>query len=539
MMERVSASELLLLIIAKVLLFLLFPLYLVLRLFFLITTDYGIWSVLSYVFFIVELYFIIHATNYLVSYIHSTKHYPGMIRSVPRRENGSPKTAVFIASFNEPSEVVEDTMLAAKRMNYPKKEIYLLDDSDDPQIILEVDAAAKRNGIPVIRRQHRTGFKGGSLNEAIARVECDYVAVFDSDQQPEKNFLSELIPIFEADASIGFIQTPQLPKKSLVEGGFVESAAASSQYIFYRHVCEGKGAINAQFSCGSNVVYRRSALESIRRNEGDREIYLDEWSVTEDYASSVLLHEKGWKSLFYNKTHGNGLVPATLDAFKAQRSRWAIGTTSVFLRYFPRILFGKNFSTWQKWEYIISGTYFLLGMANFLMIINAAIFVLLDIPTYAFLSLVLFIFNSVVFHYSQRLRGNWSRNLFYEQVLNFLMFPMYLDAVVAGLLGRNVTFTVTRKFNGGSRDAADLRIQKGVLVVMVLVFSFGVWRFLSTGGEYVLINLFWIGYIIFMLAAGLILMKLEESRKPQSEPAFWKNHSPRLFGDGWHMPATI
>jgi len=540
--DKAGARETVLLIASKIVLFLVLPLYVVLRVFFLATSDLGPWTFFSWVVFFAELYFIIHASNYLVSFIRSTKHYGRLKDSVAKRYGSEPHVAVLIPVYNEPPQIVDETVAAAMRMDYGNKSVYLLDDSDRSEIVTEMEAIAKKHGVQLVRRNSRVGFKAGSINHVVPRLESGYIAVFDADQQPMRDFLSKIIPIFEANADMGYVQTPQLPRKSPQGAGFVETAASASQFIFYRHICEGKGTISAQFSCGSNVVYRKTALESLKREEDGHAIYLDEWSVTEDYATSVLMHEKGWKSLFYNETWGEGLVPASLDAFEAQRARWAIGTTGVFLRYLPRILFGRNFSWEQKWEYFISGTYFFLGIANFIMIVNTAVFVLFDIPLYTSLPLVIFFFNTVIFYASQGMRGNGLKDLLYEQVLNFIMFPLYIKAVLSAITGRKASFSVTHKYDTSSSGSGspDLGAQLATLLFCLFVFAIGVRTYLLGHEESLLFNLFWVAYTIAMLTAGIALVGKQYHKAGQTTAR--ASPMPRLFGDGrqsWARPSVL
>jgi cellulose synthase (UDP-forming) len=260
-------------------------------------------------------------------------------------------------------------------------------------------------------------------------------------------------------------------------------------------------------------VYRTTALWSIRREENGRTIYMDEWSVTEDYATSVLLQEKGWKSLFYSATCAKGLVPATLEAFSAQRKRWAVGTLSVFWRYAPKMLFSR-FSMRQRWEYLNSGSYFLLGVANFLMLVNIAVLIAFNIPTYAtFLPPLLFLSNMVTFYYSQSIRGNGMKDLFYEQTLNYLIFPTYVEAFLTVLLGRKIAFAVTSK-NRHDGGPPALFIQEAILLCCFALLFVGVSEYMASPSYYILLNLFWLVYVMVLLATGIFLVSTQK-RNPR------------------------
>jgi cellulose synthase (UDP-forming) len=505
-------KKLLALICAKLVLYLILPFYAFFRLYFLVFSDANMpVKLFSAGVFIVELYFIVQTASYLLNFVGSLKHFTNLMGSLKRTEAcKKPEVAVLIPIFNEPADIVEATIAAAKRMDYPNNEIYLLDDSDRPGIINEMDDIAARYDVRILRRTSRIGFKAGSLNDAIAQLPCDYITVLDSDQQVEPDFLSRLIPILEADADLGYLQTPQSVRPSSEGGcGFIERGAAATQNVFYNYVCEGKGVVNAQFSCGSNVVYRRKALESIRHIEGGRIVYMDEWCVTEDYATSILLQGKGWKSLYYTGTCARGLVPVTLGAFSAQRKRWAVGTLSVFWRYASKILFG-DFSLRQKWEYLSSGSYFLIGVANFLMLLNIAILILFNIPTYAtFLPPILFVSNMVTFYFSQHIRGNKAVDLFYEQALNYLIFPVYIEAFLTVVSGKKIAFSVTSKKRTKEEGPPDLRIQEATLLCCFAILIIGIRDYSAAPSYYMLLNIFWLVYSMVLLGLGILFVRMQ------------------------------
>lgn len=506
---RSGQKKLLALIAAKLVLYLVLPAYVFFRIYFMVFTDADfVARAFSATVFIIECYFITQTAGYLLNFVRSVKNYPRFLKSLQRdADHDIPSVAVFIPVYNEPPEVVAGTVEAARGMDYRNKEIYILDDSDRPDIRASLESIARRHRAHLIRRKSRSGYKAGALNEAIAATRSDYVMVLDSDQLADRAFLSKLVPLMEGDKRLAYVQTPQ-NVRGLSKDGFIDRGAATTQSVFYNHVCEGKGIVNAQFSCGSNVLYRREALESIERKQGDRTIYMDEWSVTEDYATSILLQEKGWGSLYYTGTSARGLVPATLEAFSAQRKRWAVGTLSVFFRYAPKMLFGR-FSMRQRWEYLSAGSYFLLGVANFLMLVNIAVLIAFNIPTYAtFLPPLLFVSNMVTFYYSQHIRGNNMKDLFYEQVLNYLIFPTYVEAFLTVVLGRKVAFAVTSKSRQRSGPPA-LLIQEAALLCCFGLLFIGVNDYAASPSYYILLNLFWLVYAMMLLAVGITLVRKE------------------------------
>ena len=91
----------------------------------------------------------------------------------------------------------------------------------------------------------------------------------------EKDFLRRIIGYFE-DPTVGFVQTPQYYGNSMDNA--VARGAYQQQAIFYGPIMRGKNGMAAAFCCGTNAVFRRTALEEVGG--------FDEKSVVEDFVTS-------------------------------------------------------------------------------------------------------------------------------------------------------------------------------------------------------------------------------------------------------------
>ena len=87
-----------------------------------------------------------------------------------------PRVLVQIPVYNEPL-VIERVMAAAGRLDWPRDRlsIQLLDDSTDitPDIATHAVARLRKEGIDVVhvRREDRTGFKAGALENGLTSAE--------------------------------------------------------------------------------------------------------------------------------------------------------------------------------------------------------------------------------------------------------------------------------------------------------------------------------------------------------------------------------
>ncbi|CAF1313153.1 unnamed protein product, partial [Didymodactylos carnosus] len=101
---------------------------------------------------------------------------------------------------------------ACANFDYPpsRYEIHVLDDSTDDtgQIIDEKIKEYKADGIIVrrISRTNRNGFKAGALQNAIQYANGQYLAIFDADFVPKKDFLQCTMPYF-ISSKVGVVQT--------------------------------------------------------------------------------------------------------------------------------------------------------------------------------------------------------------------------------------------------------------------------------------------------------------------------------------------
>ena len=142
------------------------------------------------------------------------------------------------------------------------------------------------------------------------------------------------------------MQTPQYYANT--EGNRVAAASWAQQALFFGAIARGKDGLDAVFCCGTNVLFRRTAFESVGGFPTN--------SLTEDFELSIHLHEKGWKSAYLPDVLSRGLGPEDMAAYVSQQQRWARGCLSGL----PRALRARL--PWRlKLQYLLSASYFLSG----------------------------------------------------------------------------------------------------------------------------------------------------------------------------------
>ena len=269
-----------------------------------------------------------------------------------------PTIDVFITVYGEPLEIVLVTMRAARDMVVEHK-TWVLDDGDSD----EMRDAAAREGVGYLRRKEHLHAKAGNINAALRRTTGEFVVILDADHVPSPDFLVRALPHMQ-DSGVAFVQTPQAFPSAR---GLVAEGSAESQKIFYELVLPGRNFFNAVFCVGTNVIFRRAALEEIQG------MYTA--SNSEDIWTSIELQRRGWRSWFVPEVLARGLAPDSLLSYFKQQFRWAYGAFEVMLRggLFRR---GTGLTLDQRFQYLLAGINYLLSLAALILMCLPAAYLL-------------------------------------------------------------------------------------------------------------------------------------------------------------------
>lgn len=129
----------------------------------------------------------------IAGFAESLVHYSSMslLRTYPLPEvdeNQYPDVDVFVATYNESTELLRKTLIGCLRMRYPDKSkvhIYLCDDNRRS----EMRALAEELGVNYFDRHDNKGAKAENLNHALSLSTSPYVIMFDADMIPREEFL--------------------------------------------------------------------------------------------------------------------------------------------------------------------------------------------------------------------------------------------------------------------------------------------------------------------------------------------------------------
>ncbi len=210
------------------------------------------------------------------------------ILAEPLDEDRPLRVDVFVATYDEPVELVRLSVQDAKALRYPHPivlRVHLLDDGRRP----EMRAMAEEEGVGYLTRDTNAGFKAGNLRNGLERTGGDLFVICDADTRPLPALLEETLGHFR-DPRVAWVQTPQsfydvdpgtplpewlarrarLGRAGRLAGRIAERLVGpvavgadplgTDPRAFFDVVQRARNWCNAAFCCGAGSVHRREAV---------------------------------------------------------------------------------------------------------------------------------------------------------------------------------------------------------------------------------------------------------------------------------------
>jgi cellulose synthase (UDP-forming) len=231
-----------------------------------------------------------------------------------------PSLDIFLPVCGEPIEILHNTWryVAELVRSYPGvATAYVLDDGASSQAA----ALADDFGFAYLVRPNRGWYKkAGNLRYAFTRSNGEFILILDADFTPRSDLTLEMLPHFDADPTLGIVQSPQY-FRTHARQSWTERGAGAVQELFYRMVQVSRDRHKGAICVGSCAIYRRKALES---NGGTTLI-----EHSEDVHTGFDLRRAGWNLKYLPIPLATGLCPADPDSFLTQQYRWCAGSMSL------------------------------------------------------------------------------------------------------------------------------------------------------------------------------------------------------------------
>ncbi len=335
---------------------------------------------------------------------------------------------VFITTYGEPLDVIRATVAAALAIR-GSHVTWVLDDgrSDD------VRDLAESLGARYVRRLTSNGAKAGNVNHALAISSGRFFAIFDADFVADPEFLVETVPFF-SNSNVAFVQTPQTYGNL---HNVISRGAGYMQSVFYRFIQPGRNRFNAAFCVGTNVIFRRSAIDDVGG------IYTD--SKSEDVWTSLMLHERGWKTVFIPMTLAIGHAPDTVEAYTKQQLRWATGGFEILFHRNP-LAPKRRLTLDQRLQYLVTASFYLTGICPLLLLLVPPLEIYFDLrPMTLSTTVFTWLLYYSGFYVMQIVLAFYTMGSFRWETLMLATasFPIYVAALVNVLVGKEQRWSAT------------------------------------------------------------------------------------------------
>lgn len=369
-------------------------------------------------------------------------------------EDQFPFVTVQLPIYNE-HHVVERIINSVCDLEYPKDkiEIQVLDDSTDDTIgIASSLIQAKKNiGINIshVHRTNRNGYKAGALREGLEVAKGEFVAIFDADFLPQKDFLQRTIPYLTNDNNVGLVQArwEHLNEDYSILTK-IQAVALDAHFAIEQQIRNRIGAyINFNGTAG---VWRKSCIYDAGNWHDD--------TLTEDLDLSYRAQMKGWKFVYLNDVVVPAELPSEINGLKGQQFRWTKGAIETAKKHIVGVWKAKiplRLKLYSSVHLLANGIFPLVLLMAMLTL--PMVFIKLNHPE-LHLWLDILSVGILVSMASFALYITAQKALHVEWQQKILLFPMFMAgmtglainntrAVLEGLVGKKSEFTRTPKYN--------------------------------------------------------------------------------------------
>ena len=405
---------------------------------------------------------------------------------------------VLITVYGESLDVIETTARAAMAM-HGRHTTWILDDGDSD----EVRDLAKFLGCRYVRRLGSSGAKAGNVNNALSVAKAEFFVIFDADFVAKPEFLYEMIPFME-DPNVAFVQAPQVYGNL---NNIVSRGAGFIQMVFYRFIQPGRNEFNAAFCVGTNVLFRRAAVKDVGG------IYTQ--SKSEDIWTSILMHERGWRSIFQPKELAVGETPDTIEAYSKQQLRWATGGFEILFTHNP-LSPRRRLHMDQRLMYFVTCTFYFTGIAPGLLMLVPLMEVFFDLrPVTLAVKWYEWALFYPGFYVMQIVLAAVIAGTFRWEVLLLAAnsFPIYIKAFFNALLKVDTKWAATGATKGRTSAFNFIMVQVWAFVLMVGTSIVSIYRDYSMG--HLNVATFWCVLNAVFLGAFVVTAFLENHQKKQ------------------------
>ena len=279
-----------------------------------------------------------------------------------------PRVTIQLPLYNE-QNVVQALLEHVAAIEYPRDrlDIQVLDDSTDDTsaLVQSLVAGFSARGIEMIhlKRNNRDGFKAGALKAGLSQARGEFIAIFDADFLPQRDWLLRSMPYFN-DAKIGVVQTRwgHINRKTSILTR-VQAFALDLHFSLEQMGRQASGVF-MNFN-GTAGIWRKSCIEDAGNWSGT--------TLTEDLDLSYRAQLKGWEIVYRPDIITPAELPQTVQAARGQQFRWNKGGAQNFKQLVRPLWRNKEISSKEK----LFGTAHLFSSSLFFLVL---LLIVLSVP---------------------------------------------------------------------------------------------------------------------------------------------------------------
>jgi cellulose synthase/poly-beta-1,6-N-acetylglucosamine synthase-like glycosyltransferase len=440
-----------------------------------------------------------------------------------------PMVSLHIAAYNEPPDILIETIKAAERIEYPDFEIVIIDNNTkDPDVWRPVEEYCRgRERVRFVHVDPWPGFKSGACNLALRThtdARAEIVGIIDADDIVQPHYLREVVPHF-CDPRLGFVQTFEGNRE--YQGSKYCTACVDSFQSFYLAIMSSRNERNSVPFVGTMGLFRRSALVGVGG--------WNDWCISEDTEASLRALKAGWSGLYVPRCFGRGVVPPTYAGLKTQRYRWCFGAMQIFRLHWRSLLPwdrspDNHLTSSQRRDYLMG----CLGWLEDLMMLVFAVLLLVTtglivagsgfvlsplIGAFTLLPMTLILIATVCMVWTQRQWTTISRRRAVRSLMVSLSatLPTAL-ACVQGMTKKAGVFRRTSKSGSTHRPVRTaLRLSRWETLLAVALYASAVTLALLAHPPWLLVAIIAIQASVFACAPTVALWNVRAERVPRTE----------------------
>jgi len=359
---------------------------------------------------------------------------------------------IQIPLYNE-MYVAERIIESVCKLEYPRHllEIQVLDDSTDEtkDIVADIVLRIANKGFDIkhLHRVDRKGFKAGALKEGLKTASGEFIAIFDADFIPKKDFLKKTLRYFTSEKT-GMVQTRwEHLNENFSVLTKIQALALDGHFVIEQTV-RNRAGFFINFN-GTGGIWRKSCIEDAGNWHDD--------TITEDLDLSYRAQLRGWKFVFLRDFTTPSELPSEINSLKAQQFRWTKGAIETAKKLLPLVwksnlpLRVKLQSTFHLTNNLVFPFILLAGILNVPLIFIKNSGPYDNIFNFMSIFVIAFISSFLLYLYAQKeVYPNWRKRI--------TLFPIFMAgsmglavnnsrAVFEGLMSRKSEFVRTPKYH--------------------------------------------------------------------------------------------